>query len=284
MIMRIVFAIIVIFSISNCNLTDNDSYNPAYILIDEVSLNTTFSQGDNVFEISEVFIFADGISLGVYPLPAKIPLITSGNDMTILIGGAVHPNGKADSSIEYPFFERVAFTENFEPGKEYNFEIDLNYVSTAIFDFAEGFENGNIFTKDLDSNGNTALKRTNDSNTGNYAGEMTVTPEHNQNEVSTTLSYPRENNSGGATFIEFDYKNEVEFVAGITYQNSLQFTEEPIILLKPTNTWKRIYLDVTSQISLSTINEYSVLFGIYHNGSSDEEQKVLIDNVKLVHF
>jgi hypothetical protein len=282
--LKIILAFISISFLTNCSLTDNESFNPAYLIIDKVDLITTISEGDNVKEIDEVFVFANGNSLGVYPLPARIPVITTGEEMTILIGGAIHPNGLASSSVEYPFFQRVEVKEDFEPGVEYPLDITFRYVTTAVFDINEGFENGNVFTKDIDNNGNTFLERSSISSTGSYSGRLSITPDYSENEVTTALNFPRSGNKGGAAFVEIDYKNDLEFVVGLTYKTSIQYVEEPLIVLKPTNSWKRVYLDITSQISNPDIEEYSIYLGYYHNGIEGVNYDAFVDNIKLVHF
>ncbi len=271
--------------LSSCKLFDSEDIVPAYIEINDFDFEITNNeQGLPVIKVEEVFVFIDKQSIGVYPLPAKIPVITTGSEQTVFIGAAVHQSGRQSSSVEYPFFERFEWVKLMEPEETYEIKPKFTYKTDTKFDFVEGFEEGNILVKDRDGNQNTSLEIVNGGNQSNKSGRLRVTPDFAENAVSTGLNFFRSDNAGGSTYLEFDYRNDVELSVGIVTADDNRETETPLIVLKPREEWNRLYLDITLLATSPEINSYTVFFRLLHDGSDTEDQSAWIDNIKLVHF
>lgn len=253
---------VAIFTFSGCSLTDNESIVPAYLIIDDVKLSTNIDlQGVASEEINEVFVFADGVSLGVYPLPARIPVIVSGTQMNIVVGASIHPSGYKNSTVEYPFYGRESYNLDLESGKDYPIDVTFKYLNEAKFDFIESFENGSFFINDLDTLGSTKMEIASEGVLSNHSGVLSVDEFNYINEVGTENLFLRSNNLGSYTYLEFDYKNDIDYYVGVRYVEGTRLIKEQVYLFVPSEDWNHFYLDLTNWISSSTIESYSVFFG-----------------------
>lgn len=269
--------------LNSCSLTDSNSPIPSFILIDEVQLETTIEQGYPSHQITDVWITVDEVNLGVYPLPARIPVIPSGGDMEIRINAGVKPNGAKNESLSYPFYDPVTITQNLQPEEELNLSPKFNYRSSAKFDIVDGFENGTTFTRDIDGNFETTIVRTNlINNGGNFSGFIELASDKRTAEFTTDTEFLRENNSGGATYLEFDYLSEVPVFVGYILDTQNGIVENYQSVFVENTEWKRAYVDFTDLFTNAIVNSYKVKFLLEHSGSGTSE--IYLDNVKLVHF
>jgi len=136
---------------ANCTLTDSDQPIPAYLEITDVNVNTIQSQGEPTHKITDVWAYADNQLIGVFEIPCKIPVITTGETTEFLIFPGFRNNGERSRSFTYNLMDQLRFTETIAPGEVIQKSLTFEYKEDVIFDFVEGFEGGShIFTRDLD--------------------------------------------------------------------------------------------------------------------------------------
>ena len=280
---KLLFASLLLFTLS-CSLNDKDSFVPAYLIINEVDLLTNSEQGFPSHNITDVWITVDEEFLGVYPLPARIPIIPTGSEMLIRINAGVKPNGTKNQSFVYPFYRAVEISRNLQAEEEFVFQPAFPYREDAKFDILEGFENTNVFINDLDGNFETFMIRYNqDNNGGNYSGLVELAGDRRIAELTTNTKFLSSNNAGGATYLEFDYKTDVNIFVGYVVETSSQgIANDYLVTFVPNNEWNRVYIDFTGLFTRSDIENYRITFFMEHQGSGTSN--VLFDNIKLVHF
>jgi hypothetical protein len=277
------FALIISSTFFGCSLQDNDSFNPAYLIIDSVDLVTTSDQGYASHQITDIWISIDERNLGVYTLPARIPIIVSGEEMNIRINAGVKPNGTKNQSLPYPFYDPIELEMNLSEGEEFKYEPTFNYRSDARFDIVEDFENSTLFIKDLDGNIETFVTRSDqEKNGGNFSGLIELANDKRIAEFTTNTEFLSSNNSGGATFLEFDYLSDVNLVSGYIVETDHETINGYVAVFFPNNEWTRVYIDLTDFVATPQVNKYQITFLMEHEGTGTSQ--IFLDNVKLVHF
>jgi len=269
-----------------CTLIDSDQPNPAYLNIDSVSIDLLEDQGAPTHKLSDVWVFADNQLLGVFEVPAVVPIILNGSTTEIRISPGFRNNGERSRSFIYNLMESVDRTEALEPGDVITINPTFRYKDEIVFDFIESFEGGsNLLTLDLDENPETNVSNTTeDKRSGNRSGKIALTTENNEIRVGTVFEYDRANNAGVDTYLEMDYKNDVPFFVGCIYVQDGSEVTQPLLVLNPTDEWNKIYVDFTSILSSPAIETYRVFFTTDIEPVGVDEGTIYLDNLKFVHL
>jgi hypothetical protein len=280
----LLFILVLLFY--NCSLTDNESYNPAWLVLENPKLITDESkQGAATFDLKDAWVYIDGQLLGVFRLPARVPVITDGGSTEIRIAMGIKENGDNDSSFEYPFFNPINSKINLEAGKDFKIPLNVTYTNNAVFDVIEGFEGLNhSFTYDADANVFTKFSFTSiDKASGLKSGIITLDKENNQVELGTGAFYDNSFNKKGAVFFEFDYKIDEDVLIGYEVEDKSNIiTEYKVILLK-SDKWKHAYINLSKEISNVNVLKYRPMIQATYKGSNTISN-LYFDNLKLVHF
>ena len=272
--------------ISSCTLTDNDQPLPAYLEITDVNLITNQFQGEPTHNISEIWAYADNQLLGVFEIPCKIPVLTSGETTEFLIFPGFRNNGVQSKSFTYNLMDQIRFTETMNEGDLIQKSLTFVYKDDAKFDFIEGFEGGShIFSRDLDEDESSFIEATtDDKKSGAQSGKISLTQEKPTLSAASIFDYNRVDNAGKDSYLEMDYKNDGPFVVGVLYVQEGQKVAQPLILLNASDNWNKIYIDYTSILSSPLIETYSVYISSDIESSSIESGTIYLDNLKFVHL
>ena len=271
---------------SSCSLTDTDQPIPSYLVIDEVTVTTNPNEGEPTHKISDVWIFADNQLLGVFTIPAKVPILTTNTTTNITISPGFRNNGEQSRSFIYNLMNSVTIEPELAPGESITVDPNFTYKSEAIFDFVEGFEGtSNIFSLNLDEDELTNLTNsTEEAASGSKSGSISLTNENSLINVATMFEYNRADNAGTDTYLEMDYKNDVPFIVGVMYTQDGLTTQEGLIVLAPKNDWNKIYVDFTAILSSPEIDTYRVFFSTDIAELNETTGKVYLDNLKFIHL
>lgn len=285
MIHKFYFLLLLSF-LSACTFTENDSIEPAFLILQNPSLTTKSNEGDNSQNIKYAWVILDGQLLGVFPLPAKVPIIPTSKEMDIQINAGVNQDGDVNNSVEYPFFNPIKKTMVIEPNKEYEINLKFTYKSEIVFDFIEDFENNtHILDNDIDENSKTRINLTNkDKASGNSSGIIVLDDANTDGEVSCIPFFDNKFNKRGNVFLEFDYKSDESVFAGTEVQSSSGLKQSYSAIVPKSSIWTRAYVNLTQSISQNTVTNYRVILGTTRINKSKPQSEIYFDNVKLVHF
>ncbi|MBK8699711.1 MAG: hypothetical protein IPN29_09240 [Saprospiraceae bacterium] len=274
------------FFITSCTFTDKDSFAPAYLIMSDPSLTVRQDEGAPVNGIKDAWVIVDGQLLGVFPIPAKVPIIPTGKSMTIQVNAGVKENADKNTSVEYPFYVPVKKNIDVESGERYNIDMAYEYKEETYLDFTEGFESSfHLLTKDIDGDIETRISLTDEDQAyGFKSGVIRLDKDHNEVELTTENFYSNVNNLGGNVYLEFDYKSEEVLYVGTEVNTPSSEISEYKVLLTPTPEWKRAYINFTQEISRPAVQTYRVLFRAFYEVKSKDLTTIYLDNIKLVHF
>ena len=270
--------------ISGCTFFDNDSEDPAFLIIDNVQLSTTSLQGFPSHKIEDLWVYADGQLLGVFPLPARVAVVADGSVKSIRIAAGIRPNAVSTNSQEYPFYSPIVQDIKMDPGVTYPLDLTFTYTQTAVFDFIEAFEGVPFFTEQINGDPETAMVTTTDNVfSGTRSGLITLTASNRESEVTSSVKFSNANNRQGAVFLEMDYMTSAEVFIGVIVENFVEAAKIYKVALNPNENWNKVYVNLTDEISSPFVNNYRVVIGV-RNSAGRPETKSYFDNIKLIRF
>ena len=257
---------------------------PAFVHIDNFTFISNYgTQGTARQKIKDVWVFADGGTIGVFELPATIPILKDGIGELRLEPG-IEINGISTTRINNPFFEPFVIDEFiFIPDSIVNVSPSSTYRQSTVFVWMEDFEEASISldTSNLQSSVNIERIGGDDAYEGSYSGIITLDEDHNIFEAATFDAFAFEG-SVSNVLLEMNYKNNYYFTVGIIEQTTSQIVKSDILILNPSEDWNKIYINFTDKIRLSSATSFKVLFRTYI-GDDVADAVIMLDNLKLVY-
>jgi len=269
--------------LASCDFFDSTDQLPMYFNIDNVSLQTTNSQGFNTHKISDIDVFADGASVGVFNIPASVPVLKTKEQLDIEFIGVIRNNGIASNPIRYPFYKTQSFNFPFEENGTEVLELDFEYSEQSKQILVGDFEITNPFTVNYDNNPDIEFKRSGESEYGDFCGKITLDEAGDFFEKSTFTKIDRSVVFGGPVYLEMDYKNEIPFGIGVLkLQTGQFFVPEYRVALKKQEEWNKVYVELTEIFSDNQIEQFTILIG--SSSGTSAKGSIWIDNLRIVHF
>lgn len=278
--------------IAGCNLINPEETIPSYIYIEPFTMveNPDIQAGSLDHRISHVYAFMDNEFLGIFSLPALIPVLKEG-EQELLIDPGIRNNGISSDVQIYPFYERYTTQLNIEPGKIDTIKPRTRYKSGIKVHFIEDFESGQpIFSEDRDGNSATYMDLTNEEVFEGFAsGVIRLDTANILFDAATGRDQLFDLRQGGRIYMEVNYRNETDILFGLIGIDNLGNTESFYEFgLLPRDTWNKVYFNLTDLIILAGADNYQVVVtcGLpFQNGAfTRTEAEVYLDNIKLISF
>jgi hypothetical protein len=257
---------------------------PAYVRIEKFDLTTSAGQGTASERITEGWFYADGEFLGAYSLPADVPVIAEGNTEIIVFPG-IKVNGIISSPDIYTLYDRYDINLDLKPTQIETISPETKYIDKSRFAFIEDFETSNAFIDDLDGNPETFVGLT-DSVVfeGSRSAVIRLDAENPYIEVASLPVVEGIPTNNSPAFLEFNYKNNVEFGVGLVGVDPTNPGGKVIILgLRAKDEWNKMYLELTPSLFASKLPAYQILLSAFHD-SANEVSEIYLDNFKIVHI
>lgn len=284
---KIVYLSLALF-IASCNFINPDEKEPAFIYIDQFSFSTEPGEGTESQKFTEIWAYANDQVVGVYDLPATIPILHEGNTNLSFFAG-IKNFGLSDSRIIYPFVQGYRLNKNLKP-------LAFDTIRPT-FSYFDGL---NITQKDWDINTPSMLALS--SNQGELLIEDDETKVFEGNRCgyfrmpsgSTNLSFKDDDNldleSGVITFLELNYSCNNKFSVGLIAREGTSDRRNLIAIINPTTSgssapvWNKIYLDLGLIVR---DNPNASHFEVYFESVPDSPGNAIdlyLDNLKLISF
>ncbi|NJO87225.1 MAG: hypothetical protein HC821_04310 [Lewinella sp.] len=164
---------------------------PVYLLIEGVELRTNEAQqGAATQDVTEAWVFVNNVLLGVFDLPARVPVLADG-EAEIRVEMGVRENGLSQLPNIFPFYAPYETNLTLVAGQTYALGIlPFGYRSTTVFGIIEDFENNRprIFTDLL--TGNSSLRISNSNpRSGSNCGQLTLDLSNPVAEITSLLNF-----------------------------------------------------------------------------------------------
>lgn len=271
------------FYMSSCSFLDSSEEVPMYFQIDSVGFETKPEEGINTAKINAVAAFAYGFSIGVYEIPARIPVIEERENLDLVLFGNIRNNGIASNPINYPFFEPLEYNFEFEPGATRKLNPVFKYSDASNVRMISDFESGNDFTVNVDNNPGIVFKRSSETPYGNFCGKITLSNPGEEFEKSTFTAISKQEVANGSVFLEMDYRNEIPIAVGVfRIESGGLFVPFYKLVLNEQDDWNKVYIELTTEIADAQVENFTILIG--SAAGNTNTGSVWIDNLRLLHF
>lgn len=261
----------------SCKKQDLEADIPSYIYIDNFTFTTDYAiQGTNSHLFTDAWVYINDEQIGVFELPAKIPILKEGV-FNVQVYPGIKENGISQRRSRYLFCEPYQEQILLEPNKLISINPSTKYLSSTQFSWLEDFESISLpFT--YNSISDTLMnKTTTDVFEGGYSARAFMTPEMDFFECIT----PKLTNLpsfGSTIFMELNFKTNQPVLVGL-YADTEQLG---LFYLNVTTEWRKIYLNFSEAFqSNPNASEYKIFFGFQNDVGYPE---FIIDNLKIVHF
>lgn len=272
--------------LGSCDIINPSEPTPAFLRIDSINVATNYQvQGSASSNITEAWVFIDGVLQGVHDLPVKTPILDFGeHEISILAG--IKRNGISSLRVDYPFYTSFKTDVNFVSGDTIQIDPLVGYTSPLSF-FNEDFEDPGIkLITAFQSDTNIQITRKPEEVfERNGSGIITADSSNIYFFIQTNENFRLL--FGQPIFLELNYNTDEDFEVGIVAHFSGSTVPVRVSFVKNTveadqsNSWRKIYIDVSTAINNNSSAES---FDFYISGQSTAiGQTFLFDNIKLVY-
>lgn len=258
---------------------------PSFIKVDQFTLTTDYiTQGTNSHKITDVWVFADDQTIGVFELPALVPVLKDGKGKLRLEAG-IKLNGIKTTRANNPFFEPLIIEQfDYVPDSIISVNAGTAYRSQTVFVWMEDFELDviSLDTARLTSDVAVVKSPPELAFEGTYSGMIALNKENDVFEAATFEAYMLPV-SGKPVFLEMNYRNDYYFTVGIFSQSSTQILKKEVIYLNPQMDWNKIYINLTEKL---TESQDAIDFKIFFRTALPagvDTATIFLDNIKLIY-
>lgn len=277
-------SVCLLFALPGCNLINPEEEIPTYLRVDSFQyLPAATFPATSSHKINSVYVYDENYLMGVWELPALIPVQTKDAGKKLLLLPGVDYNGIRSQQSIYPFFSGDTLTVHPEPGQVIPYTAKTGYVTNAQMLWSENFELSNKMNVKL--SGDTVIIPVTGPGQvfeGARSGGVFLTGEGQSSESISTdgfaIDYRKE------TFLELNYKNTVPVQIGLlTTPYALgEPYYEYIIGLKPSENWNKVYVDLRPFAGNFQGAQYRLVLRVHDEGGA--AGYALFDNLQVVSY
>ena len=290
---KLTLSLLLLASASSCNLFDRTEPEPAYVYIPGFNLSTPpdNSEGSSANDIVDAWVYSGGTLVGVFELPAMVPILDNGIKVITLIPG-IKNNGRSNNRISYPFYTSFKDSMNLIPGHIDTIAPDISYYDGLEFSWLEDFEDRSI---SLEKSGNDvtedSIQLTTDPSLIYNDGfnkvsafvELDTGNQYFENSSIQKFDLPR----NAALYLEINYKLDVNLQIGITAidAGNNEIAKIPVLqLFKTEGEWQKTYVSLAEDINTTGLENAKFKLFFAAKSTGDSKKRIYFDNIKLVHF
>jgi len=267
---------------------DNPEQIPAYLNIKPFEV--TAPGGAAWQKITDGWLYVDGVYLGAYTLPAKVPVLAEGENEIIIFPG-IKENGIEATPNIYPYLSKFTQKYALAGGQTTDIQPITDYDPKIVYAFGIGrgdFDGGSfIGLENRDDDGALNFELT---NVGALAGKcllMQIDSMHPLMDIATEAMEDLPILGTPQVWLEMEYKTDVPF-----FLYMLSGTGEDVIPVFQFNNsaeWNKIYINLTGTL----VSKQESLQRLYFRLSLPKDSAgnytqnsgtVRLDNIRVVHF
>lgn len=271
--------LVCILGLSSCEVINPEEQIPSYIHIDSFIVNN----GDlPPYNVTDAWVYVNDDIVGVYELPATIPLLAGGQN-ALQIRAGIKMNGIALTRISYPFFKPYEIDLELFRDSTLSISPQTSYQGNIVWE--ENFENVGITIQSTSQSDTIVQRLSNDTNIfqGNGCGALILPPGAEVFEAISSQAFQLPK-GGAAVFLEVTYKCNNRFAVGVfanTGGQSIQVSSS--LIVNPKSEWNKIYINLTNEVSGQLeAADYNIYFGVIKENVTTAE--VYLDNIRLLSF
>ncbi len=286
LILFFLFAVLLIYN--SCEIIDPSEKIPSYIQIDTIDINTYSGQGTASHNIVDAWVYINDQLIGVYELPAKIPILEEGNNKLSIRAG-IKVNGIASTRAVYPFYEIIKQDINLVSDSI----IILQNLSTKYYDSnefpwvigngQEDFEQQGVSIETATNSDTNMVATSDEVFEGNQSGVISLIDSLDSYLGTSIVSFSPPGASE-SVFLELNYKSDIAFQVGV-YVNAFSgsLIKKNILIVNKSDGWNKIYINLGQTLRREIgLSGYKVFIEVL-KPSDITSSNTYFDNIKLVH-
>lgn len=280
----VIVAAIMATALVSCELINPEETVPAFLKIDSISLSTSAGEGHPVHNIVDAWVYDNDQLLGIYELPALVPVLKNGVS-TIRVRAGIKLNGQVGTRIPLLYTIDHELELDLFPDSILPLNPTLTYKEDVTFAWLEDFDQTGL---SLSSSPNSSATVERVAGAEAYDGnslKMALNSTQDNFECRTISNYEL-STSGAAVspiILEFTYRCNHPFVVGLYSYYPGGSVQVPIIVLNPTETWNHVYVNLTDAVSANAnYFEHQPFFGFVRAEGYDGELEVYLDNIRML--
>lgn len=264
---------------------------PSYLKIDSVSIQVNSGQGNEVQQIKGVYLYSPSQLLGLFELPAVIPIHEQGSIKLSLVA-AVYLNGSKNRLIPHTGILPLDTTLNLNRGK-------ISSINNPTFSFRTN--SSFIWTEDFEDNsstlvginipkGDTSLITQQPFDLDNrfkgitkvYSVLLKAADTAKYMDIGYFKNFENLPADNRDVFLEFDINTNHPVQLALKRQNSAGQEYVPFLYIFNTNgMWKRFYVNLIDEIAQQPSDtKYQILFSS-DVAASSHARYFHFDNIRL---
>jgi len=291
-------SLVCLLLVYSCDIINPTEPIPTLLEIDTVLIESNLEEeGSAIHTISDVWVFVNPEGsqgsdlLGVFPLPAIIPVLEEGMTSLTIQAGVKLNNQTANRSI-YPLFRSSITMVDLVAGEAVKLKPVFSYKPAAQirFDLINDFELSNDFVSLIDS---IELELTDDEDLvfeGNKSLTLQLDTTQNGFIITTLKSFKVQTNSSNVsdelpigdrqTYLEMHYKNDATmFVSLLVDDDPIPFD---ILRIGAKKEWSKIYIPLKDILASSNATFVKLAFEGFKPDSLNTA-RFSWDNIKIAH-
>lgn len=281
--------LLLLFKCTSCDVINPTEDIPAYIYIADFQLNTNPNQGTSSDKITDVWVSLNNDFLGVYPLPALIPILAQG-EQTITLEAGIKNNGVNGNAAAYPFYQSVQSKVTLQANEVDTLRPAISYRNETKFPLVEAFEsNGHTFRDLRQGSDFNRIQIVSEGAFQGTSAQLMVDKTNPLAEIATLNRYPNPSAKSPSIYLEVNYKSEAAVLFGIIgYKNGVEYTPVYQAGFVEKADWNKIYFNLSELLAGTAYDEFQVVFKTalpsQNNVYTKDKATIWLDNIKLVHF
>ena len=279
-----------IFLFSTCSVLDRKEATPSFLSVSEfdVVIEHQF-QGSASSKITEVKVSIDGSTIGLFELPAVIPILEEGVK-EVTFSAIIKQDGISTARVPYPFYEAYTTSLDFTP-------LDTTYINPVTVYFEDLEFSVAEFTQSIElqesefSEGQLVIVTDelafDDMDSSIPLSSVIVEMDDDGDfffaETEEGLDLP----AGQPVFIELNYATNHPFKVGArAFVQGAEAKSDLVIILPTSETeqvWNKIYINLTNFVAANSgATEFEVFIEM---NKSDQypEPELYLDNLKVIY-
>jgi hypothetical protein len=258
---------------------------PAVALIEVDQFSSAYAANADTFgnqKLTDIWLLTNNEDLGVYELPARIPIKVTGDSVAIFMTPGFKYLDINDVRVKYTPFKPFSKKIKFEAGQTYKVIPQLKYFDIYKVDI-ENFEASGVKLDKLASS-DTALTLGNDPNqmfNNTKYGQIVLTNVKTQAGIKTSNKYvlPAPNTAEKA-FLEFNYKSDVIITVGL-FDGNQKYT--PYVEEDISGVWKKAYVDIGEASKKANNISGSYIYFAVKNNDNLPIANIYFDDIKVIY-
>lgn len=273
---------------SGCDAINPKEEIPAYIHIDSIVLNDgpNNPSGTISHDIQDAWVLSDDQFIGVFELPATIPILQEG-PQDIVVRAGIKNNGISNTRAPYPFYDTIKLERTLEPKKVDSLgTLNTRYIGPANFRWVERFEDTGNITLRNNENATVPFELTSDPEevfNGKYSLKADFEEQGDFFEVKLLERQAMQLSAARNIYLEVNFNTAVEIKVGIiAIAPNGNTTQRSKVVLNETNgEWNKIYINLLRNIQrFPKDHRFQVFFGRVKRSAGPA--KAYLDNIKLI--